>query len=232
MVKSIPALILTAVLLSGGGGPAAAADDEQVEQEYRLRGIGILILDPRDPPDLVKEKLRQFLDQVRPNVPDEYREEANRRQLEALLEADWRDGEALAQLDLVFHPGVTVEMIRDTVRATPVGTRSAEVCPAACPLRGHRPQAIHLHLTRGEEGAGDSIIAFRFFGGGNDGGDGGQDPGRDARVSQALELGRGFVDNYGQYGYDRAPVTKVFGVGVVVGAPRVPPEWMAPDEGP
>ncbi len=230
MVKSIPASILAAVLLAGGlQAAAAAAREKGTAPEYRLRGVGILILDPRDPPDLVKEQLRLFVEQLRPNVPEEYRQEANRLQLEALLEADWQDGQDLPQLDLVIHPDVTVDMIRDYFGATPIGLHSDAVCPAACPLRGHPAAVIHIHLTRSENGTGDSIIAFRFYGGA---GEGNEVPPQEARMGHAFDLGRGFVEDYSLYGYDREPITKVFGVGVVVGEPRVPRDGRGPDEDP
>lgn len=214
-------ILLVLVVLLAGGLPAPAANAEG-ENPYYLRGVGILILDPRDPPEAVKERLRQFLEQVRPNVPPELRQESNRRQLEALLEADWESGEELPQMELSFHPDMTVEMIQRFCESTPMARESAAVCPAACPLRALGPNTIHIHLTR-PTGGGDSIIAFRLFNP-----DGSQPTTRKEREDQAVAMGQGMSDRYGEFGYERKPVTRLFGVGVVVGDPLVGGDWLEP----
>jgi hypothetical protein len=196
--------------------PAAPGDEGEPDKDYYLRGVGLLILDPRDPPELVKERMRLFLEQVRPNVPAELRQESNRPQIDALLAGDWESGDELPQLDLSFHPDMTVDLIHQFVEITPVARESAGTCPVACPFRDHSGADIHIHLTRPTRGGGDSIIIFHLYNP-----DGSEPASRQQHINQTAAMGQGISDRYGDYGYDRKPMTKLFGVGVVVGDPLV-----------
>ena len=220
----IAAAVLIAVAVPAW--PAAAGDDGEPDRSNHLRGVGLLILDPRDPPELVKERLRLFLEQVRPNVPAELRQESNRQPIEALLEADWESGDELPQLDLFFHPDMTVDLIHRFIEMTPVAMESTGSCPATCPLRDHSGATIHIHLTRPTAGGGDSIIIFHLYN------PGGSEPAtRQQHIDQAVAMGQGITDRYSDYGYDRKPKMKLFGVGVVVGDPLVGREMMGQEPG-
>ncbi len=90
------ALSVFLVLPLGGGLPTSGADEEkkpadpaassQAENKGKLRGTGMLILDPRDDPEKAKEQLRLLLEQIQSHIPERMRRQANRRQLEALAE--------------------------------------------------------------------------------------------------------------------------------------------------
>lgn len=212
---------LTAVALItlgawAGGQAAGAGGDPGRKEAGRLRGVGLLILDPRDPPERVKERLRLFLDQVRPNVPEALRQDSNREKLEALLAADWKPGENLPDLDLVFHPDMTVDQIHRYLEMTPVARESAAVCPAACPLRDPGGTTIHIHLTRPTDSGGDSIILLHLYMS-----DGSEPVASQDQIDATVEMGKGLTERYGDYGYDRRPLTRLFGVRVVAGEPMV-----------
>lgn len=222
-MKSVARWIPVVLFLSLGVGSSVAEDPSEDGKKHGLRGIGILILDPRDPPEVVKERLRKFLDQVRPNIPSKYREESNRRQLDALLAADWESNQDLPQLDLQFHKDATVDMIHGFILTTPIAKESEKVCTTACPFRDHYSSGVHIHLTRSVGGKGDSVIALHVF-----------DPRESAglslmdQIDLTINLRDSLLAEYSDLDLDRKPVAKLFGLRVYIGDPKVKEEGMPP----
>ena len=222
-MKSVARWIPVVLFLSLGVSSSVAEEPSEEGKDHGLRGMGILILDPRDSPEVVKERLREFLDQIRPNIPPKYREESNRRQLEALLAADWESQQNLPQLDLQFHKDVLADMIHGFILTTPIAKESEKVCTTACPFREYYKNGVHIHLTRSVGGKGDSVIALHVY-----------DPRRSTglslmdQIDLTINLRDSLLAEYPDLGFDRKPVGKLFGLRVYIGDPKVKEEGMPP----
>ena len=236
-MSRITAIALSAflALLLGGGLPTFGADEEkkpagpaassQAENKGKLRGTGMLILDPRDDLEKAKEQLRLLLEQIQSHIPERMRRQANRRQLDALLASDWSDPETLPELAFVFDDEMTAVLLHQFIVQTQVGKASEEYCQISCALEEIFDQeGVHIHLTRPSGGPGDTVLAVEFYD--SVGPEGISDAVLEAEV---LEFRSQLRDNWEEFGYDREPIGRIFGVRVVVGDPRVGADWMPPN---
>lgn len=212
-------LLILLLLSSGGSGLLPAGTDSSGDRPVEMRAVAILVLDPLDDPEQVKERFRQLLDELRPSLPPGLHREENRRQIDAVLAADWNSTSPLPRIDLVFPGEMTPEGLYRLILSTPIAQESREVCPVSCPLRDFQENGIHIHLTQPVGGPGDSILVVQVF----EPQDTAQDP-----VGLALQLDETVKARYTELGYRRKPIGKIFGVGVVVGNPKVGEEGMPP----
>ena len=219
-MNTIRSGLLILLMLSGGGsGLFPAGTDPRGDQSVEMRGVAILVLDPLDDPEQVKERFRRLLDELRPSLPPGLHQEENRRQIDAVLAADWNSSSPLPQIDLVFPGEMTAEGLYRLILSTPMAQESREICPVSCPLRDLHGNGIHIHLTRPVGGPGDSILVVQVFEP--------RDTAQDS-VGLALQLDERVKAWYPELGYRRKPIGKIFGVGVVVGNPKVGEEGMPP----
>lgn len=184
-----------------------------------LRGAGVVIVDPLDSAEDVRERLRQFVLEVRANVPPEMQREEVRRQVDALLSAPPAPGAPIPQLRIAFQPGMTAAQILSYMENTPSARASRAVCPLACPAAVLYSDGMHVHLTRPHGGPGDSVFALAFEGGSAEGGG----------VGQAAERRQSLLERYPIGADSRRPVGTVFGVGVYLGEPIIPESSRLPE---
>ncbi len=193
--------------------PEASAQEDR-EAPPVLRGSGIMILDPRDEPEEITRRFREFLIEARSGAPRPLGNEDMRRQIDALLAGPIEE-DRLPQLSLVFAPGVTRSTVLRTLEGTPSAAASREVCPRACPVAAMFSQGFHLHLTRAAGSLGDSILAIDL--------DAGREgAGEPARLAEAQRRRQSLLERYPDLGPARRPVARLFGVGIFLGEPALP----------
>lgn len=209
-----------AVLLAAA--VAIAAGEEEPPQTARasehLRASGYLILDHRDSQEMVKARLRKFIDEVRSSVPAELSREETRRQVDSFLESDLVSSEDLPQLDLEFAAGVTRDNLIAYLENTPSAQESRHICSLSCPVKSMFKSGFHIHLTRPAGGLGDSVFALELHGGRADHG-----PNPAQTSSSGLEIERqSLLDRYPVADDGRKSVSRVFGVRIYLGEPVIP----------
>jgi hypothetical protein len=205
--------LLSLVLAAPDAAPPAPEADRAA-----LRGVGVLIIDPLDSPDQVRERLRQFVMEARANVPPEQQREEVRRQVDALLSAPADPDAPLPQIRIVFQPGMTAARVLSYMENTPSARASRELCPASCPVTALYHDGMHVHLTRPYGGLGDSVFAISFEGGGEA-----------AAVAEAAARRRSLLERYPVGAGERRPIGTVFGVSVYLGEPIIPESSRVPE---
>ena len=212
---------------AGAGEDTGASDekDRPSSGKGKLRGTGMLILDPRDSSEEAKEMLRKLLEEIHTIIPARLHQEANRRQMEALLAADWADPDSLPELSFIFHEEMTAELLHRFIIDTPTGRASEEFCKIACALDEVLDrEGVHIHLTRPSGGTGGTVLALEFYESEGPGG-----ISSETLEAEVLEFRDALRENWEEFGYDREPIGRIFGVRVVVGDPRVGEGWMPPE---
>ena len=200
-----------------GGNAARVAKEssrrpsEAQNPQNLFRGIGILILDPRDSREVVKERIREFFSEVGDEIPGDPRRVEIRRQVDALLATG---GEEIPQVSFVFRQATTADMFREFLLESDSARESEEVCGITCPLRELYNDGVHIHLTKPAGEPGDTVIALRI-----DQPNGAGEWTLNDRVAQALQLHRRSLRRYPELRHERKPIARVFGVQVFVGDP-------------
>jgi hypothetical protein len=214
-----PGLAALLLVLLPAAGAVPAETPPAAPEKPSLRGAGVVIVDPLDSPEEVRERLRQFVLEVRANVPPEKQREEVRRQVDALLSTPPGPDAQIPQISIVFQPGMTAAQILSYMDHTPSARASREVCPVACPVAALYRDGMHVHLTRPHGGAGDSVFALAFEG----------PAGASGGVEQAAERRQSLLERYPIGADARRPVGTIFGVGVFLGEAVAPESSRLPE---
>ena len=218
---TLPAEGIVASQNENDGGIAAAAESSDIRhpevstQHSRLRGTGILILDPRDSEEMVKERVRRFLFGSEGGILPEARQAEIEREVDALLTADRDTSNQLPQISFVFHRKITLKVFRNLVLESDLARQSEQVCPTACPFRALDDHGLHIHLTKPLGGHGDTVLALRI-----DESEGSPEEALRDRLADAMDLRRDWMKRYSELGNEWKPVGRLFGVQVFLGDPR------------
>lgn len=232
MVRWVGVILLTALCaptLSAGGltsennkreqSPPPGADSHNAEALPSLRsqlsGTGILILDPLDSPELIKERLRDYFLEVGTDAPMDRRHAETERELDSLFAADGEMSGELPQFTFEFHQDHTLQTLRESFLDSNLARQGEELCSATCRFRElDNDGGVHIHLTRPSEEPGGSVLAFWFKET-----DGTLEEARKGQQPDGLDQRLDWLERYSEPGSEPKPSARLFGVRVYVGNP-------------
>jgi len=214
LLASICVAMLPSGSLASGEGQEQNPYDDAAQVSHPqspLRGTGILILDPRDSRDVVKERIHKFFSEVGAEISRDLRQAEIKRQVDALLAAD---SEAVPQISLVFRQATTRDIFHGLLLEADSARESEEVCPITCPFRDLYKDGVHIHLTKPVGGPGDTVIALEI-----DGPSSSRQKTLDDRLAEALQLRESWLERYPELRNKRKPIARMFGVQIFAGDP-------------
>ena len=216
---TLPGAGLTSEDKKRGQSPPPGADFHNAEAlpplRSQLSGTGILILDPIDSPELIKERLRNFLWEVGTGAPANRRHAEIERELGSLFAVDGGTSGELPQISFEFYRDPTLHMLRESLRDSDLARQGEELCSATCRFRElDNDGGVHIHLTRPSEEPGGSVLAFWFKET-----DGTPEEARKGQQPDGLDQRHDWLERYSELGSESKPAGRLFGVRVYVGNP-------------
>ena len=232
MVTCLGVVLLTALCtptLRAGGvtsedsrreqSPPHGADSDNAEAllppRSQLSGTGILILDPLDSPELIRERLRNFFLEVGTGSRAKRRHAEIERELGSLFAVDGGTSGELPQISFKFYRAPTLHMVREFLRDSDLARQGEELCSPTCRLRDlDSDGGVHIHLTRPSEESSGSVLAFWFKET-----DGTPEEARKDQQPDGLDQRHDWLERYSELGSESKPAGRLFGVRVYVGNP-------------
>jgi len=203
-VSICAAILAMSTLAAEGRTRKQAAATEQSP----LHGTGLLIVDPRDSQERIKDRMRSFFSFEGLDVSSsEQRQMEIAHKVDALFAADNATSNESPKVFFEFRQDTSLDSFRMSLLSSELARQSDEVCPEDCPFRDLDEDSLHVHLTAPTGGPGDTVLVLRIRKS-HDSPEGG-------RLVSALSLRRDWVKRAHESGVRPAGV-RLFGLRVTL----------------
>ena len=174
LTVAICAVIFSTNTLAGDSGkkkegvavPAEKSDSSRAEAasgQTQLHGTGLLIVDPRDSQEQIKDRMHRFFSFEGEDVlAPEQRKTEIAREVDALFADDGAAPKELPEITFEFRGNTSVDLFRVSLLSSELARQSDEMCPEGCRFRDLDEDWLHIHLTRPTGGPGDTVLLLNL----------------------------------------------------------------------